>query len=468
MTILVARLKTVEHAEEHVDERYTYRYDGNNPIMVSLDQYYEQSGTREEEYASSSSGFDSSSSSSGESRYEYMIRYEYDAPGTPPHTLEAWARSSSNGQGSSSSPGGGNSMSEWSEWYADQLLNITTSTYYYHWENYANGALVNDYYDDEYEFRGFEMTPDVHNKHPGPREASPSAWVDPFLGSDAGPSVPVAPTVPEPAEAPAPSAAPAEALPKTGQQVPEKPTNYEKPDPTLGSTWLAALKGFGRGLLQSAANGVNGLQDGVIFVPNAFIGLMNAHNYMNPSVQDGDAIPYIPSPDWSRGLFTHESGEPGAWNDSHGWSKFVLGGAGGYGVLKAGNAVKNWWKATPITVYRVEGPGNTRIFVAPNGNVTIPDHGKMLHLNFGQEQRAKDFLQQRLGQFPDDTIKTFDVPQDVLDQIRKDAVPQIEGKMPGNIGKPQIDDATKAVDQYGLPPKYIKLVEDNIIPGTGQ
>lgn len=50
----------------------------------------------------------------------------------------------------------------------------------------------------------------------------------------------------------------------------------------------------------------------------------------------------FPSLDWSRGLITHEAGEPGTWGDTHGWSKFI----GATGVeLWAGTSVAKVLKA---------------------------------------------------------------------------------------------------------------------------
>ncbi len=52
----------------------------------------------------------------------------------------------------------------------------------------------------------------------------------------------------------------------------------------------------------------------------------------------------LPSPDWSRGMFTHENGEPGSWSDygepgswsdSHAWSK-GLGGDGAFSLATMG------------------------------------------------------------------------------------------------------------------------------------
>jgi hypothetical protein len=49
-------------------------------------------------------------------------------------------------------------------------------------------------------------------------------------------------------------------------------------------------------------------------------------------------VPYIPSPDWSRGLITDEAGQPRTWGDTHGWSKFT--GATGVELLVGSWAAK--------------------------------------------------------------------------------------------------------------------------------
>ena len=106
----------------------------------------------------------------------------------------------------------------------------------------------------------------------------------------------------------------------------------------------SAVGGFGWGLLQGGANIVNGIQDLGIGLFN--LGIFGGYNLGSWIVnQFGGDNPYVglPSPDWSRGLFTQESGTAGGWDDTHGWSKF-LGGSGAAAmasVLGAGSGARN-------------------------------------------------------------------------------------------------------------------------------
>lgn len=116
-------------------------------------------------------------------------------------------------------------------------------------------------------------------------------------------------------------------------------------------------------------------------------------------------------------------------------------------------------------VYRVEGPGNARLDISPSGNVTAKGDN-MLHLNFGDEARAQQFLAQRVSQrHADDVIKSFDVPTSFLDDVRAASVPQRLGRSHPNA--PQLVDATKAADQYGLPACWIGRLNRAIVPGSG-
>ena len=98
-----------------------------------------------------------------------------------------------------------------------------------------------------------------------------------------------------------------------------------------GSVVLAGTFGFFKGLGQGVCNLVNGVQDAAVGVANLAIAIPNtvaggidyATGATDPHYQM--RIPYIPSPDWSRNLVTEESGTPGGWDDSHGWSKFFAG-----------------------------------------------------------------------------------------------------------------------------------------------
>lgn len=108
------------------------------------------------------------------------------------------------------------------------------------------------------------------------------------------------------------------------------------------------------------------------------------------------------------------------------------------------------------------------------GSVTIPPvlankgrgDERNLYLNFGDEARAQEFLAQRLQQFPDNTIKSFEVPKSFVQQLRASAVE--EAKRPLNPGKPVIADPTKASNQFGLSREQIEQLRNVIVPGTGR
>ena len=121
--------------------------------------------------------------------------------------------------------------------------------------------------------------------------------------------------------------------------------------------------------------------------------------------------------------------------------------------------------------YRVEGKGNERVLIDEDGNVTIPEvmtqkgAERNLYLNFGDEARAQEFLEQRLAQFPDNQIKSFDVPNSFVDELRSEAVS--EAKRAANPLKPVIADPTKAADQFGLPAEWIERLRQVIVQGSG-
>ncbi|NIH41400.1 filamentous hemagglutinin N-terminal domain-containing protein [Enterobacter asburiae] len=121
-----------------------------------------------------------------------------------------------------------------------------------------------------------------------------------------------------------------------------------------------------------------------------------------------------------------------------------------------------------VTVYRVEGTPNTRLLIGDNGQVTITG-STTLYLNFGDKARAIAFFEKRSIQNMDDaTIKTFEVPNSVLDDLRRTAVKESVARLPENKGKPVIADPTKAKDQYGIRPEKLKELQDKIIQGTGK
>jgi len=127
-----------------------------------------------------------------------------------------------------------------------------------------------------------------------------------------------------------------------------------------------------------------------------------------------------------------------------------------------------------VRVFRVEGGGNQRLLLDEAGNVDIPQvftnkgrgPERNLYLNFGDEARAQQFLEQRLQQFPDNTIKSFEVPKSFLDELRTNAVPEIERSLYPN--RPVIADPTKASNQFGLTAEQLQKLRQVIIPGSGR
>lgn len=133
-----------------------------------------------------------------------------------------------------------------------------------------------------------------------------------------------------------------------------------------------------------------------------------------------------------------------------------------------GGAVWGLKGPSTVTVYRVEGAPNTRILIGDNGQVSITG-STTLYLNFGDKAWALEFFEKRGTQNMDGaTIKTFEVPHSVLDDLRKTVVKESVARLPENKGKPVIADPTKAKNQYGIRPKKLKDLQDKIIQGTGK
>ncbi|EEM8546713.1 filamentous hemagglutinin N-terminal domain-containing protein [Salmonella enterica] len=143
-----------------------------------------------------------------------------------------------------------------------------------------------------------------------------------------------------------------------------------------------------------------------------------------------------------------------------------MGTSAALNVLKTGGAIRDPKTGSTVTVYRVEGVPNTRVLIGEKGQVTITGE-TTLYLNFGDKARAQEFLQKRISQNMEGaTVKTFEVPKSVLDDLRKNAVSESEVKLYPN--RPIIADPTKAPDQYGIRPDKIKDLQDKIIQGTGK
>lgn len=143
-----------------------------------------------------------------------------------------------------------------------------------------------------------------------------------------------------------------------------------------------------------------------------------------------------------------------------------MGTSAALSVLKAGGAIRDPNTGSTVTVYRVEGAPNTRVLIGEKGQVTITGE-TTLYLNFGDKARAQEFLQKRISQNMEGaTVKTFEVPRSVLNDLRNNAVSESEVKLYPN--KPIVADPTKAPDQYGIRLDQIKDLQDKIIQGTGK
>ena len=127
-------------------------------------------------------------------------------------------------------------------------------------------------------------------------------------------------------------------------------------------------------------------------------------------------------------------------------------------------------------VYRVEGPGvpgtsgppgNERLNIEPNGNVSVPNPDRMLFLNFGNEHRATSYLDRRLGdeRLANSQLKSFEVPHSYLEHLRNTAVTEKDAKFFPD--SPLVVDRQHA-DQYGLRPHHIHDMLGQVIPGSGR
>jgi RHS repeat-associated protein len=115
-------------------------------------------------------------------------------------------------------------------------------------------------------------------------------------------------------------------------------------------------------------------------------------------------------------------------------------------------------------VYRVEAEAgkNTHIGIASDGLVTVGGSG-MLHLNFGDYDRAIELFAKRLGQYDDTVLRTFEVYDSYVDYLRRCAKNQDEAG-PDDI---QRDDYPRYKDQYGLPESEWEFLRQNIVPFSG-
>lgn len=88
-------------------------------------------------------------------------------------------------------------------------------------------------------------------------------------------------------------------------------------------------------------------------------------------------------------------------------------------------------------------------------------------MNFGDADRANEFLAKRLGQgMKDVSIKSFQVPQSYFEEIKSQVVPESDASLYAD--RPIEVDTTKAENQFELRPDQIKALEQEIIENSGE
>lgn len=136
-----------------------------------------------------------------------------------------------------------------------------------------------------------------------------------------------------------------------------------------------------------------------------------------------------------------------------------------------------------VTVYRVEGiidavkkSSNIKIAIDENGMVNVLVKSQDLYLNFGDKERALQYFKEKFekgiqklpGGLEEPRLKSFEVPESFLDELKREAVPQTEHLKSSNLNKPFIVDKTKAANQFGLTRTQIAALKENIIQGSGK
>jgi RHS repeat-associated protein len=134
----------------------------------------------------------------------------------------------------------------------------------------------------------------------------------------------------------------------------------------------------------------------------------------------------------------------------------------------------NLLAATPDTVrvYRVEGTPNTRVIISEAGEVILQGD-QVLFLNFGDRVRAERYLNMKVRQgLPGASLKSFEIPRSYYEDIRANAVPEVDAKKLKNRGKPfQVDHTGRpensTQDSYALRKGLIEELQRAIIQGSG-
>lgn len=120
-----------------------------------------------------------------------------------------------------------------------------------------------------------------------------------------------------------------------------------------------------------------------------------------------------------------------------------------------------------VTMYRVQGGGvlpnvsKERILLNESGIKITGDD--MLYVNFGQKDRALEFLVKRGEQA---YVIQAEVTEEFVNKVRSSSVIQSEGGL--FPSSPQKVDPSKAIDQYGLPKEWFGELEKSIVPKSAK
>ena len=116
-------------------------------------------------------------------------------------------------------------------------------------------------------------------------------------------------------------------------------------------------------------------------------------------------------------------------------------------------------------VFRVEGGGSRELIEInqATGNVRLA-RGETIHLNFGSEERALEFL--RANRARGARVVAFEVDEQWVRALRSGAIPERGTR--AIRGTQRSVDVTAAEDQLQIPGNLIDELEQFIIPGSGR
>jgi len=197
------------------------------------------------------------------------------------------------------------------------------------------------------------------------------------------------------------------------------------------------------------------------------------HNLVSPTVWwEGIKQPWQ---NYGQGLECHDAylvgrGTVGIANELLAAYGLYRGGKALSDLLRArgggGTVIETTASASPSRVYRVQGgtlpkASLTRIKIGEQGEMEVTGD-EMLFVTFDDIGRARAYVAINR---PGAEIISFEVDAVFVQQVRRAAVPQAQGR--NYPDAPQIADPTKTSNSFGLPAKWIDLLIQAARSGTG-